>query len=88
MNVGLGFRGPPGFLRAMMASGGDDDRAASLTILGILCIAGGGTALLAPFIHQGLPVLAGAAGLILVAAMICLALLPSLLSLQNEDASD
>ncbi|MEO0551169.1 MAG: MFS transporter [Pseudomonadota bacterium] len=78
VNMGLGFRGPPGFLRTMQASGGDDDRAASLTILGILVIAAGGTALLAPVINQGLPVLAAAACFILVAAMASLALLPRL----------
>ena len=62
----------------MMASGGDDDRASSLTILGILIIAAGGTALLAPVIEQGLPVLAAAASFILVSAALTLALFPRL----------
>ncbi|MDJ0922016.1 MAG: MFS transporter [Henriciella sp.] len=78
VNMGLGFRGPPGFLRAMMSSGGDDDRAASLTILGMLIIAAGGTALLAPVIDEGLPVLAAATSFILVAAMVSLAVFPRL----------
>lgn len=78
MNLGLGLRGPPGFLGAIVAGRGDDDRAASLTILAITAVSAGGTALLAPFIERGLPALAlGAAGLQLSACLI-LALLPRL----------
>ncbi len=77
-NVGLGLRGPPGFLRAILAGGGDDDRASSLTILFILGVSAGGAAAFAPFIEQGLPALAGAALLAEAAGMAALMLLPRL----------
>lgn len=73
MNIGLGLRGPPGFLRAVMAGRGDDDRASALVILFILGIAAGGTALLAPVITLGLPALA--TGVVLVQGLGLLALL-------------
>ena len=88
VNAGLGLRGPPGFLRAMMASGGDDDRASSLTILGILLIAAGGTALLAPLIVHGLPVLAAAVSVIFLCAMAALAYLPQLEQAALTEASE
>lgn len=78
INAGLGFRGPPGFLRAVFAGRGDDDRASSLTILAILTVAAGGTALLAPFISGGLIVLANAGSLVLVGALVALAIWPKL----------
>lgn len=73
MNIGLGLRGPPGFLRAVMAGRGDDDRASALVILFILGTAAGGTALLAPVITLGLPALA--TGVVLVQGLGLLALL-------------
>ena len=78
VNAGLGFRGPPGFLRAMIAGEGDDDRAASLTILAIFVIAAGGTAALAPFIGGGLVPLALAGAVLQVAAALTLIALPGL----------
>lgn len=68
-NMGIGFRAPPGFYRALQASGGDDARASALVILSIMLITAGGTVLVAPVIADGLAPLALAA------------LLPSLLSL-------
>ena len=78
VNAGLGFRGPPGFLRAIIAGEGDDDRAASLTILAIFVVAAGGTALLAPVIGQGLVPLAATGFGIQVAALVTLSLFPRL----------
>ncbi len=78
VNAGLGFRGPPGFFRAILAGHGDDDRAASLTILAILLVAAGGTALLAPWISHGLIVLAGASCAVLTAALGAMAVWPKL----------
>ncbi|MFV3076589.1 MFS transporter [Niveispirillum fermenti] len=78
LNIGLGLRGPPGFLRAIMAGRGDDDRASALVILFITGMASGGTALLAPFIMMGLPVLAAAVLLMQVLGMVCLLTLPRL----------
>ncbi|MFC3229326.1 MFS transporter [Marinibaculum pumilum] len=76
VNAGLGLRGPPGFLQAIIAGEGDDDRAASLTVLAILAVAAVATALVAPWIAAGLPLLAGAAFLLHLASLLCLALLP------------
>ena len=54
LNVGLGVRGGPGFVRALSAAEGDDDRASALLIFFITAVAAGGTALVAPFIKVGL----------------------------------
>ncbi|MEM9303022.1 MAG: MFS transporter [Pseudomonadota bacterium] len=78
LNAGLGFRGPPGFLRAIMAGEGDDDRAASLTILAILGVAAGGTAMLAPVVTAGLVPLALACLAVQMTALLGLAVLPRL----------
>lgn len=54
LNVGLGVRGGPGFVRALSAARGDDDRASALLIFFITGVAAGGTAVVAPFITSGL----------------------------------
>jgi len=54
LNIGLGVRGGPGFVRALSAADGDDDRASALLIFFITTVAAGGTALVAPFITVGL----------------------------------
>ncbi len=54
LNVGLGIRGGPGFVRALSAADGDDDRASALLIFFVTMIASGSTALVAPFITLGL----------------------------------
>ncbi len=54
LNMALGVRGPPGFLRAIIAGGGQDDRASSLVVLGIFGAVAAGTAILAPFVDQGM----------------------------------
>ncbi len=61
VNLGLGVRGPPGFYRAIVASGDDDARGAALVMLFILFTAAAGTAIVAPFISVGLLPLAGIA---------------------------
>ncbi|MEE2877672.1 MAG: MFS transporter [Pseudomonadota bacterium] len=78
VNSGLGFRGPPGFLRAILAGKGDDDRASSLTILWIFTIAALGTAAVSPFIEDGLVPLALAGAALQGGAVLSLALLPRL----------
>lgn len=78
INLGFGFRGPPGFFQAVLASRGDDSRGAALTVLFILLTAAAGTAAAAPFITLGLPALAGFASAISAAAVACLLLLPKL----------
>ncbi|MEZ5947346.1 MAG: MFS transporter [Hyphomonas sp.] len=67
VNLGLGFRGPPGFFRAVLASGGDDARGAALVILFILGTTAIGTAIAAPYVTLGLAPLAAIA-----AAVSCL----------------
>ena len=57
LNVGLGIRGGPGFVRALSAAEGDDDRASALLIFFVTLLASGCTALVAPFITLGLSAL-------------------------------
>jgi MFS transporter, DHA1 family, multidrug resistance protein len=78
VNLGLGLRGPPGFMQAVIASHGDDARGAALVILFILLTAAGGTAAAAPFILAGLPALAAFAAAISLASVLCLLALPRL----------
>jgi DHA1 family bicyclomycin/chloramphenicol resistance-like MFS transporter len=54
MNLGLGFRGPTGFMQAIVASRGNDARGSAVVMLAILIITGLGIALAAPFITLGL----------------------------------
>lgn len=68
LNTGLGIRGGPGFVRALNAAGGDDDRASALMILFITGSAAIGTAIAAPFIPYGLlPLTALVFGIIICA---------------------
>jgi predicted MFS family arabinose efflux permease len=76
MNIGLGLRGPPGFFQALRAGDGDDERAASLTILAVMAVSAVGTALIAPFITHGLLALAAISTISQVLAVIALAFLP------------
>jgi MFS family permease len=69
LNVGLGVRGGPGFVRALSAAKGDDDRASALLILFITATAAGCTALVAPFISGGLLPLTIATLLIIAPAL-------------------
>jgi hypothetical protein len=74
VNLGFGLRRPAGFMRAVVASRGDD----ALVVLAILLTAAGGTALAAPFVTEGLPPLATIPVAISCGAVLCLALLPPL----------
>ena len=71
-NFGFGFRGPPGFYRALQASGGDDARASALVVLYVMLFTAAATASLAPFVTHGLlpaaivATLLGAAGIALL----------------------
>ena len=78
INTGLGLRGPPGFYRAVIASHGDDARGSALVILAVMAATALGTALVAPFIEQGLVPLAGMALLLEAAAALALIVLPAL----------
>jgi MFS family permease len=78
VNLGLGFRGPPGFFHAVLASHGDDARGAALVILAILLTTAAGTTAVAPLITEGLLALSAAAAAISVAGVISLLVLPKL----------
>lgn len=76
-NLGLGFRGPPGFHRAVVASQGDDARGAALVVVAILGTTAAGTAAVAPFITLGLlPLALGAAVLVVGAVLLLVAIRP------------
>ncbi|MEO5322257.1 MFS transporter [Mesorhizobium sp. CC13] len=77
-NTGLGFRGPPGFHRAVVASQGDDARGAALVVVAILGTTAAGTAAVAPFITLGLLPLAIAAAALVLAALLLIAVIPPL----------
>lgn len=78
MNTGLGLRGPPGFLRAVIAGDGDNDRATSVAVLAITLAISAGTAIVAPFIDYGLPALCLAVAVMQIVAVIVLMALPRL----------
>jgi DHA1 family bicyclomycin/chloramphenicol resistance-like MFS transporter len=78
MNVGLGLRGPPGFIRAIVAARGDDARASAVVIVAILTAAALGTTLVSPWIDRGLLPVAGAALAMHLSAVLCLRGLPAL----------
>ncbi len=69
LNVGLGVRGGPAFVRALSAAEGDDDRASALLIFFVTLIASGCTALVAPFITVGLSALTIAVFLIVLPSL-------------------
>ena len=54
MDVGLGFRGPLGFYRGIVASGTNSSRGAALIVFFILAATSPGTMVAAPFIDKGL----------------------------------
>ena len=68
VNLGLGLRGPPGFMAAVAAAKGDDSRAAALVILAILLTTALGTVAAAPWVAGGLLPLALVAATISVAS--------------------
>jgi len=78
VNLGLGFRGPPGFYRAIIAADNSDARGAALVILFVFLTTAIGTAALAPFITVGLIPLAATACAISCSSVIVMLTLPSL----------
>ena len=86
LNTGLGIRAPPGFLQAIKAGDGDDERAASLAILAIMGATAAGTAIVAPFIHHGLVATATAATVAEFMGLATLLLLPPARARQTDPA--
>jgi len=70
LNTGLGIRGGPGFLQALVAAQDDDDRAAALMLVAVTALAAAATAAVAPFIGYGLPALTFATCLIILPALL------------------
>lgn len=77
VNAGIGLRGPPGFVRAVIAAQGDDARGAALVIVGILLATALGTLAAAPFVTAGVTGLAAVAAAMVAASALAL-LLPRL----------
>jgi predicted MFS family arabinose efflux permease len=77
VNAGIGLRGPPGFVRAVVAAHGDDARGAALVIVGILLATALGTLAAAPFVATGLTGLVAVAAAMIAASALAL-LLPRL----------
>lgn len=69
---GFGLRGPIGFHQAIVASEGDDGRAAALVGLMVLITAAAGTAVMAPYLHYGLLALSGLAAAVGAAGLAAL----------------
>ena len=78
VNLGLGFRGPPGFFRAVIAARGDDARGSALVLVAILVTAAAGTAIAAPVVTLGMAPLAAVAAAVSCASVLCLIALPKL----------
>jgi MFS family permease len=78
VNLGLGFRGPPGFYRAVVAARGDDARGSALVLVAILTTTAVGTAVAAPFVTLGMVPLAAIAAAVSCASVLSLVALPKL----------
>ncbi len=78
VNLGLGFRGPPGFYRAVVAARGDDARGSGLVLVAILSTTAAGTAIAAPFVTFGMVPLAAIGTAVSCASVLCLIALPKL----------
>jgi MFS family permease len=75
MNVGMGLRGPTGFVAAIAAAGSNDARASALIGLFITATIATGTAVVAPFLDQGLIALAIAV-VVIIGPALALAMIP------------
>ena len=76
LNTGVGLRAGPGFVIALRAANGDDDRASALIILSITGFAAIATALVAPFIQVGLIALTITTCVIVLAALVLMLMIP------------
>lgn len=88
LNVGLGVRGGPGFVRALSAAEGDDDRASALLIFFVTMIASGCTALVAPFITLGLTALTAAVFAIVLPSLLLMLFIKPLITPSPETLSE
>jgi len=88
LNTGLGLRGGPGFLQALVAAHDDDDRAAALILVAVTGLAAASTAFVAPFIDFGLTALTIATCLIILPALLLMIFIkpfePAKVDLQDQ----
>jgi MFS family permease len=84
LNVGLGIRGGPGFVRALMAAGENDEKASALMILGIFGVTSLGTATVALFLDYGLIACALGALIITAPSLFLMLFLPKYHEASNE----
>jgi predicted MFS family arabinose efflux permease len=77
INAGMGWRGPPGFLAALQAANGSDNRASALLVIFFVSLVASGTAIVGIVIESGLVPLTTVAFLMALAA-VCLLLTPNL----------
>jgi DHA1 family bicyclomycin/chloramphenicol resistance-like MFS transporter len=75
LNIGLGIRGGTGFFMALKSAHDDDDRAAALILVAVMAIAAGMTAIVAPFLENGLIVVTSATCLIILPVVVLMALI-------------
>lgn len=78
MNMGLGFKTPPCFYRALVAAKGNDARASAILILAIMALTALGTVAVAPFIEKGLVSITAGAWLITAVSVLALYVFPRL----------
>lgn len=70
VNLGLGIRGPAGFFHALQAAGENESRGSALIVLTVMFTAAIGTALVAPFVEQGLSEVGLLASAVALAAVV------------------
>ena len=73
MNMGLGFRAPTSFYKALVEADGDDARASALLILSAMLITALGTAVTAVWIDLGFWFVAIASAVLMLCSAICFA---------------
>ncbi len=80
VNLGLGIRGPAGFFVALQAAGENESRGSALIVLMVMLSAALGTALVAPFVSQGLMEVGALASVVALTAVML-----SIYSLTSDD---
>ena len=78
VNLGIGIRGPGGFYMAMVASNHNDARATAVLVLTMFALTAAITALVAPFINQGLVPLTTACSAACCCSLLVMSMIPGL----------
>lgn len=72
VNTGLGVRAPPGFYKALQAASSNEARGSALVVLFTMFTAALGTAAVAPFIEDGLTLIAALASCVSIVSVLLL----------------